>query len=179
MTPIWRLRHFGDVTTSDKWRFPDLLGAARDHGANSLLPQRDAARMRLARQLNLGATPTELWKSCETPGRGKIASHLSLAVTGENPLAWCRARVRRLLPPWPPRTRPPAGSCRESPRTDRPARPAPPGPAPPGQLSEAGSPNGVKWPGPRNEVISAIRLPRRVSTVIDHASCGLEAPAPR
>jgi len=50
---------------------------------------------------------------------------------------------------------------------------------PPGQLSEAGSPNGVKWSGPRNEVISAIRSPRRVSTVIDHASCGLEASAPR
>src|SRR5260370_32586004 len=66
--------------------------------------------MRLARQLNLGVTPTEPWKSCEAPRRGKIASHLTLAVTAGDvaraPAGHARPRCSSPPPNYPPPSRP-------------------------------------------------------------------------
>lgn len=57
--------------------------------------------------------------------------------------------------------------------------PARPGPACPRHGSDAGSPNGGKWPAPMNEVISAMRSPRSVITLIDHARCAPAASSQR
>ena len=42
------------VTASDSWRFPDLLGVARDHGDRSLLTASQRHQIGPVRQLDLG-----------------------------------------------------------------------------------------------------------------------------